>query len=72
MAIEMKFCFVEEMSSRLTHQSDDEMLDLVRDKCLFVFPLKDKFAQERSIQMHLLQHLKRVYILFAFNQIVRN
>ncbi len=72
MSVQMKFCFVEEMSSRLTHQSDDEMRNLVRDESIFVFPLVTKTAQERSARMNLVMHLKRIFILFAFSQIARN
>lgn len=72
MSTQMKFCFIEEMSSRLTHQSDDEMRNLVSDESIFVFPLVNQIARERSAQMNLALHLKRIFILFAFSQIARN
>ncbi len=68
----MKFCFIEEVSPRLTHRSDNEMRDLVRDEGIFVFPMTNKSAQERSIRMSLVLHLRRIYILFAFNHVTRN
>lgn len=71
MPIQMKFCFVEEMSAQLTH-STDEILDLVQDESIFVFPLVNQVAQDRSDPMHMVQHLKKIYILFAFNHIARN
>jgi hypothetical protein len=68
----MKFCFVEEVSSRLTHQSDDEMLSLVSDGSIFVFRLMDQSARNRSAQMNLVLQLKRIFILFAFSQVAKN
>jgi len=72
MSVQMKFRFVEEMSSRLTHQSDDEMRNLVSDESIFVFPLVSKSAKERSARMNLMLHFKRIFLLFAFSQIARN
>ena len=72
MSVQMKFCFIEEVSSRLTHQSDDEMRSLVSDGSIFVFPLMDQPARSRSAQMNLVLQLKRIFILFAFSQIARN
>ena len=68
----MKFSFIEEVSPRLTQGFEDEMHCMVGDERIFIFPLSDQSARERSAKMNLVLQLKRIFTLFAFNTVSKN